>query len=93
MNHDVHHPVRRRPTALLLFVLDCGLAVTLGLMNLSILPMRVRDGGRLCRAAQLVNSIRMAVLRCLPLAFVARLWIARCWNARSIVQYITAAYR
>jgi branched-chain amino acid transport system permease protein len=70
---------------MLLFVLACGLAVTLGLMNfVNLAHGAFAMAGRLClRGAG--QSIRLAVLRRAAAGVrVASARSARCWSARSI---------
>ncbi len=76
---------------MLLFVLACGLAVTLGLMNFVNLAHGAfaMTGGYVC--AVLVNNSGWPFFAALPLAFVSSARSAWCWNARSTATSTPAA--
>ena len=76
---------------MLLFVLACGLAVTLGLMNFVNLAHGAfaMAGGYVC--AVLVNNSGWPFFAALPLAFVSAPRSAWCWSARSTATSTPAA--
>jgi branched-chain amino acid transport system permease protein len=75
---------------MLLFVLACGLAVTLGLMNFVNLAHGAfaMAGGYV--TAVLMNRLGVPFLATLPLAFLIRRRSGSCWSARSMSRSTTA---